>query len=130
MAFVRTRIAVSGFTAAEVRDGLTDLLNEFRNRPSIIHLTGGLGCLAPHRRLVVTTHYKGDDPDRLERAASDEDWDLVIACINFTSKGMERSIEREIHRHPSTQSRLARPLTQTSEVHELIWRRRRARCAA
>ena len=94
MAFVRTRISVSGFTAAEVQGGLADLLDEFRDRPWIVQPTASWD--APRRRLVVTTHYKGDDPDRLGRAASDEVWDCVLACINFSSKGVRFQVEESI----------------------------------
>ena len=90
MAFVRTRISVSGFTAAEVRDGLADLLDEFRERPWILHPTAYWD--ASRRLLVVTTHYEGADPDRGGRAASDEVWDCVIACIN-AAKGLRFKVE-------------------------------------
>jgi hypothetical protein len=91
MPFVRTRITVSGFAEAEVRDGLADLLGEFRERPWIIRPTASWD--AERSRLVVTTHYKGNDPDGFGRTASDEVWDCVIACINFSSEGIHFEVE-------------------------------------
>lgn len=91
MPFVRTRISVSGFSEAEVVCGLADLLAEFRERPWIIRPTASWN--ADRGRLVVTTHYEGDDVDYFGRAASDEVWDCVIACIDFSSEGIQFDLE-------------------------------------
>ncbi len=91
MPLVRTRISVSGFTEAEVRAGLADLLDEFGERPWIIRPVATWD--AERGRLVVTTHYEGEDAEACSRAASDEVWDCVIACIHFSSEGIHLDIE-------------------------------------
>jgi hypothetical protein len=91
MPFVKTRISVSGFTNAEVRDGLPDLIDELRARSWIIHPEASWD--SDRERLVVTTHYQGIDADSLSRAAADEVWDCVIACVNFSSDGLHFSID-------------------------------------
>jgi hypothetical protein len=73
MPLVRTRISVSGFTEAEIRGGLADLLGEFRERPWIIRPAASWD--AERGRLVVITHYEGEDADACGLAASDEVWD-------------------------------------------------------
>ena len=88
---VRTRISVVGFTEAEVRNALADLLAEFRERPWIIRPAAFWD--AKRTRLVVTTHYQGDDADYLGRVAADEVWDCVIACIDFSSEGVHFDLE-------------------------------------
>jgi len=94
MPLVRTRIAVSGLTEAEVRSGLADLLAEFRERPWIIRPAAAWD--AERGRLVVTTHYEGDDGDHLGRAASDEVWDCVIACLGFSSVGIHFDVDESV----------------------------------
>src|SRR4051812_3525013 len=91
MPFVRTRISVSGFTEAEVRDGVADLLDEFRERPWIIRPSASWD--AERSRLVVITHYEGEDAEACGRGASDEVWDCVIACINFSSEAIHFDVE-------------------------------------
>jgi hypothetical protein len=91
MPFVRTRISVAGFTEAEVRGGLADLLDELSARSWIIHPTASWD--ADSERLVVTTHYEGTDAGALSRAASDEVWDCVIACMSFSSEGIQFDID-------------------------------------
>lgn len=83
-AYIRTRISVSGLTAAEVQDGLADLLDEFRQRHWIFQPTAFWDDSL--QSLVVTTHYEGTDAKKAGRGAFDEVWDCVIACINFSSE--------------------------------------------
>lgn len=91
MRLVQTRISVCGFSEAEVRDGLAGLLDELHQRSWIINPAASWD---PDReRLVVTTHYEGTDADSVSRAASDEVWDCVIACMNFSSQGIQFSID-------------------------------------
>jgi hypothetical protein len=94
MPFVRTRISVSGFTAAEVRAGLKELRGEFRERPWIIHAIASWD--ESRRRLVITTYYEGADAEGGGQAASDEVWDCVIACINFSSAGICFEVEEAV----------------------------------
>jgi hypothetical protein len=91
MPLVETRISVSGFTEAEVRDGLADLLDELLQRSWIINPAASWD--ADRECLVVTTHYEGTDADSVSRAASDEVWDCVIACMSFSSQGIQFSID-------------------------------------
>jgi|GEM_PF-1394472 len=94
MPLVRTRISVLGFTEAEVRDGLDHLLAEFRERPWIIRPAASWD--SERGRLVVTTHYEGDDAESCSSAVLDEVWDCVIACITFASDGIHFDVEAEI----------------------------------
>ena len=94
MALVRTRISVAGIAEAEVRDGLEHLLAEFRERPWIVR--PGATWDDERGRLVVTTHYEGDDAERVGAAASDEVWDCVIACINFSSDRIKFELEESV----------------------------------
>jgi hypothetical protein len=88
---VRTRISVSGFTEAEVRDGIPDLLAEFRERPWMLRPSASWDG---HRgRLVVTVEGEGDDPNFWAKANLDQVWDCVIACINFSSEGIHFDVE-------------------------------------
>ncbi len=91
MPLVQTRISVSGFTEAEVRDGLADLLDEMHQRSWIINPAASWD--PGRQRLVVTTHYEGTDVASISRAASDEVWDCVIACMSFSSQGIQFSID-------------------------------------
>src|SRR4051812_42694978 len=73
MPIIRTRIAVAGFTEAEIRQGLAGLLDEFGERPWILRPSAEWD---PARaRLIVTTHGEGDDAGASSRAALDEVWD-------------------------------------------------------
>lgn len=87
MPLVRARISVSGFSEAEIRSGIPDLLDELEHRPWIVSPSASWD--SGRQRLVVTVHYEGDDIQFLGRAATDEVWDCVIACINFASEGIE-----------------------------------------
>jgi len=91
MPFVKIRISVTGFTEAEARDGLVALLDELRSRSWIVHPAASWD--ADRARLVVTTHYEGTNADFLSRAASDEVWDCVIACVSFSSDGIHFEID-------------------------------------
>lgn len=94
MGLIRTRILVSGFTEREARDGIPDLLSEFQKRPWIISPEA---CWSADRRgIIATTHYEGSDPDVCSRAALDEMWDCVIACITFSSDGIEFNVEESV----------------------------------
>src|SRR5205085_12350735 len=91
MSLIQTRISVSGFTEIEVRDQLAGLVDELRQRSWIIKPAASWN---PNReRLVITTHYEGTDVDAVTRAASDEIWDCVIACMNFSSQGIQFTID-------------------------------------
>lgn len=91
MPLVRIRITVAGFTEAEVRAGIADLLDEFRERSWIIQPAATWD--SERDRLVVTTHYEGDDAESSTQRASDEVWDCVIACIHFSSDGIQFGVD-------------------------------------
>ena len=91
MPLVPTRSFVFGFTESEVRSGLPDLLAEFQERPWIIRPSASWD--AERGRLVITRHYDGEDVDYMGRAASDEVWDWVIACVDFSSEGIQFELE-------------------------------------
>jgi hypothetical protein len=88
---VRLRISVSGFTEAEARAGIPDLLAEFRERPWLLRTSARWD---DHRgRLVVTVEREGDDRDFWAEANFDEVRDCVIACVNFSSEGIHFDLE-------------------------------------
>ena len=91
MPLVRTNISVLGFNEAEVRSGLHDLVAEFAERPWIIRPSAHWD--AKRDRLVVTTHYEGDEPESVSQAALDEVSDCVIACLSFSSEGIHVDID-------------------------------------
>ncbi len=91
MILVKTRISISGFTEAEARDGLGDLHQELQQRHWIIRPDAYWD--AGRSLVVVTTHYEGTDVDSVCRAASDEVWDCVIACLNFSSEEIQFTVE-------------------------------------
>jgi hypothetical protein len=91
MPLVRTNISVLGFNEAEVRSGLHDLVAEFAERPWIIRPSAHWDT--ERGRLIVTTHYEGDQPERDSQAALDEVWDCVIACLSFSSEGIHFDID-------------------------------------
>jgi hypothetical protein len=94
MSRIRTRVSITGFNEAEVGAGLPHLIEEFGQRPWLLKTDafwdGG------RSRLVVTVQREGDDA-RIEGgdggANLDEIWDCVIACVNFTSKGIHFDVE-------------------------------------
>jgi len=91
MPLVQTRISVSGFTKAEVRDGLAALLDELHQRSWIINPAASWD--SDGERLVITTHYEGTDAASVNRAASDEVWNCVIACMSCSSQGIQFEIQ-------------------------------------
>jgi hypothetical protein len=103
MSRVRTRISVTGFTEAEVREGLPDLLEEFRQRPWLGRTDASWD--ARRSRLVITVEAEGSNPatDGGDSGANlDDVWDSVIACINFTSAGIHFEVEAsEVIRSPT-----------------------------
>jgi hypothetical protein len=91
MSLVRTVISVSGFNEAEVQSGLPDLIAEFAERPWIIRPSAHWETT--RQRLIVTTHYEGNEPEHDSQAALDEVWDCVIACLSFSSDGIHFDID-------------------------------------
>ncbi len=94
MPVIRTQISVSGFDAAEVRDGLADLLTELRRRSWL--LWSHASWDGNRQRLVVNVHREGDDPVFSGEATFDEVWDCVIACISFASDGIHFDIDESV----------------------------------
>ena len=70
MANVRVTMTVSGFTQAEARGGLPDLLDEFQHRPWILRPTAVWD--ADRNLLVITVEYESDDIEGCRLAAHDE----------------------------------------------------------
>jgi hypothetical protein len=91
---VRTQFSVAGFTKAEVQSGLADLRAEFGQRPWFLSAEAKWDdrrCL-----LVIVVEREGRSPDSDGpdvRAALDEVWDCVIACLNFESDGIQFDVE-------------------------------------
>ncbi|MGB8355022.1 MAG: hypothetical protein WCD79_14090 [Chthoniobacteraceae bacterium] len=83
MAFIRVTIAVRGFTEAEARNGLPDLLDEFQQRPWLFR--PGTVWDATRNCISITIDYEGRDIKLCGQAVLDEVWDCVIACMQSTS---------------------------------------------
>jgi hypothetical protein len=91
---VRTRIAVTGFTEAEVNVGIPHLLEEFGHRPWLFAYDAK--WVAERARLVVTVESEGNTLEvqgGTTGAILDEVWDCVIACLTFSSDGIHFEIE-------------------------------------
>ena len=94
MDHVRTRVSVTGFNEAEVREGLPHLIEEFSQRPWLLKTEAFWD--GERSRLVVTVEAKGSDArvdGGVGGANLDEVWDCVIACFNFTSDGIHFDVE-------------------------------------
>ena len=95
MLHVRVTMTVTGFTEAEARTGLPDLLDEFQQRPWIVSPTTSWDT--DRDCLVITIHYESDDIEHCKLAATDEIWDCVIACVPFSSEKISFTIEDSSH---------------------------------
>lgn len=73
-------------------NGLPDLLDEFDARPWIIRPTASWD--ATRRRLVVSVAYEGEDVEHFRGAASDEVWDCVLACLDFSSDEIQFDVDK------------------------------------
>lgn len=95
MTRVSTRISVTGFNVDEVREGLPALIDELCERRDWLLKSDAFWDEA-RSRLVVTVEREGDDPliEGGDGGANFDDvWDCVIACVNFSSKGIHFDIE-------------------------------------
>ena len=91
MKLVRIKMSISGLTEPEARGGLDDLVAEFELRPWIIK--PAVAWAPESHRLIVIAHYAGESLEACRRAASDEIWDCVVACIAFSSDDVRFDIE-------------------------------------
>lgn len=101
MGLVLTEITISGLLKAEVDDGITNLRDEFASRPWMLNpTTAWEGDL-----FVVAVAYEGSDLKTCGRAAYDEVWDCIIACLEC-STNLHFEIRRSefVARNPDTQS--------------------------
>ena len=83
MAFVHVDISVRGFTEAEARSGLRDLLDEFQHRHWLFRPSAVWD--AARRCLAVGIDYEGHDTKLCGQAVLDEVRDCVIACLQSAS---------------------------------------------
>jgi hypothetical protein len=91
MRIVTSTISVSGFTDAEAAEGIPHLIEEFQHRPWMLNPAAHWD--AERSRLVITVGYAGDDREAAVAAATDEVWDCVIACLNFSSEGIHFDVD-------------------------------------
>jgi hypothetical protein len=91
VALVRVSVLVSGFTEEEASLGIPSLVDEFQHRPWIIDPNAVWD--GDRARLVVRVHYEGEDVEYFSRAAVDEVWDCVIACISFAGEGIDFELD-------------------------------------
>ena len=83
MAFVHVDISARGFTEAEARSGLPDLLDEFQHRHWLVRPTAVWD--AARCCLAIGIDYEGHDTKLCGQAVLDEVWDCVIACLQSAS---------------------------------------------
>ena len=83
MAFVHVAISVRGFTEAEARSGLPDLLDEFKHRPWLFRPSAVWDAV--RSCLVIGVDYEGHDTDLCGRAVLDEVQDCIVACLQTAS---------------------------------------------
>jgi hypothetical protein len=83
MAFVHVDISIRGFTEAEARNGLPDLVDEFRHRHWLFRPTAVWD--AARSCLAVGIDYEGLDTKLCGQAVLDEVRDCVIACLQSAS---------------------------------------------
>ena len=81
---VRTTFAVDGFTAAEAAEGVPHLLAEFAERKLFAY---DAYWDDDAKQVIVTVETEDFGLDMAE-AHFDLVWDCVIACINFSGKGI------------------------------------------
>lgn len=78
----QVKIKISGFTQAQVQEGLPDLLDEMRRRPWLFDLQAFWDDST--NKLVIAVGYEFEA--RLEDGAFDEISDCVIATMEFDEK--------------------------------------------
>jgi len=83
------KVSVSGFTKAQVEDGLSSLLDEFGQRPWLFNTQAFWDDSL--NKLVIIVGYELEE--RLEDIAFDEMSDCVMANMNFDKK-IEFDIQR------------------------------------
>ncbi len=84
MVRIRTRIAVTGFTDAEVAEGMLYFRQYLRERPWLIEPKAEWN--PQETRLLVTIETEGDDPKLESEGVFDEVWDCMIAAFCFSSE--------------------------------------------
>jgi hypothetical protein len=83
MGLIRTTVAIRGFTPAEATQGAPDLRTELTART----LLGEVRWDEETRRLFVTVESRDLGP-RTVAFHQDQIWDCVIACVQFSGKGI------------------------------------------
>ena len=83
------KVIISGFTEAQVENGLSSLLNEFGQRPWLFNTQAFWDDSI--NKLVILVGYEVEE--RLEDGAFDEMSDCVLANMNFDKK-IEFDIQR------------------------------------
>ena len=86
MGRIRTRIAVTGLTYADIVEGLPHLRRHLRERAWLIEPRAGWD--AEEGRLTLTIDSEGDDPRAASSAACAAVWDCVMAAFAFSSEGI------------------------------------------
>jgi hypothetical protein len=83
MGFVHVNVSVRGFTEAEARNGLPDLLAEFQQRQWLLYPSAAWD--ATRSCLAIGIDYEGHDTKLCEKAVLDEVRDCVVACLQSAS---------------------------------------------
>ena len=78
----KIKVSVTGFTKAQVEEGLPELLNEFKQRPWMFETQAYWEDST--KKLITIVGYDLDIS--LEERAFDEVWDCVIATMQFDEK--------------------------------------------
>ncbi len=84
MVRIRTRIAVTGFSGAEITEGMADFRRYLSERSWLTESRAEWNPL--ENRLFVTIETEGDDPKLESEGVFDEVWDCAIAAFGFSSE--------------------------------------------
>ena len=84
MGRIRTRIAVTGLTYADIVEGLPHFRQQLSERPWLIEPRAGWD--AEEGRLTLTIESEGADPKAASGAVCDAVWDCVLAAFKLSSE--------------------------------------------
>jgi hypothetical protein len=76
------KTAVAGLSQKEALDGLPAIRNEFNSRKWLLNPNAKWD--EDKSLLIISIEYETNDLIGAEKAAKDEIWDCVIACINIS----------------------------------------------
>ena len=84
MARIRTRISITGFSDAEITEGMAVFRQYLRERPWLTESRAEWNRL--ENQLLVTIQTEGDDLKLESEGVFDEVWDCAFAAFRFSSE--------------------------------------------